>query len=472
MRAVRIIVGDVADCYAALGVVHGLWHSIPGEFDDYIATPKDNLLPVAAHGGASGPTAVPLEMQIRTREMHEHAELGVAAHWRYKEGAARDAALRPQDRVAARAAGARALEAETDSDFLSTGARGPVRRSRLCADAEGRGDGPAARARRRWISPTTCTRELGHRCRGAKRQRPHRAARPSRSRTAKWSRSSPARKHAPSRDWLIEREGYLASPRSRAKVRAWFKRAMPARIVDEGRELFERELGAARREPVDRLRPDRRVRPPARTPSTRDRVGRSRPSRRSGGDPAAHAQPSAADTPRMPAIGLRRSPGRTCRRRRRRPDHDACALLQARAAGADHGLRDAGARRHASTAANCRNLAQAGGARAAAPAARWTGARPQRTRGIPVDDPAARRSTGAACCATSRPGRRRAINIEAPRVTAAIPPRAAPTSLRIAVTGRRRTDAAARAAARACPASSSARRAPKGSTRDAPLAVR
>ena len=238
IRAVRIVVGTVADCYAALGAVHGRWHYIPGEFDDYIATPKDNLYR-SLHTAVIGPGAVPLEIQIRTREMHEHAELGVAAHWRYKEGGTPDAAYdRKIDWL--RELLAPAAEAESDSDFLSR-VRADLFEDRVYALTP-RGevvDLPAGSTPLDFAYHVHT--DLGHRCRGARvngRIVPldHRLA------NGEVVEIIRGKEEKPSRDWLVEQQGYLASPRSRAKVRAWFKKRDVGQNRVEGREMFEREL--------------------------------------------------------------------------------------------------------------------------------------------------------------------------------------------------------------------------------------
>jgi GTP pyrophosphokinase len=238
VRAVRVITASVEDCYAALGVVHGRWHYIPGEFDDYIATPKDNLYR-SLHTAVLGPAAVPVEIQIRTREMHDHAELGVAAHWRYKEGAARDAAY---DRKIEwlRELLAPASEAESDSDFLSR-VRADLFDDRVYAlTPKGEVVDLPSGATPLDFAYHVHT-ELGHRCRGARvngRIVPlnHRLA------NGEVVEIIGGKKAQPSRDWMIEREGYLVSPRGRAKVRAWFKRQDMGENRREGREMFEREL--------------------------------------------------------------------------------------------------------------------------------------------------------------------------------------------------------------------------------------
>ncbi len=238
VRAVRIVAASVADCYAALGVVHGRWHYIPGEFDDYIATPKDNLYR-SLHTAVIGPSAVPLEIQIRTREMHDHAELGVAAHWRYKEGAARDAAY---DRKIEwlRELLAPVAEAESDSDFLSR-VRADLFDDRVYAlTPKGQVIDLPSGATPIDFAYHVHT-DLGHRCRGARvngRIVPldHRLA------NGEVVEIIGGKQARPSRDWLIEREGFLASPRSRAKVRAWFKKQDAGQNRQEGRDLFEREL--------------------------------------------------------------------------------------------------------------------------------------------------------------------------------------------------------------------------------------
>jgi GTP pyrophosphokinase len=236
--AVRVIVDTIAECYAALGVVHGLWPYIPGEFDDYIATPKGNHYR-SLHTAVVGPGQLPLEVQIRTREMHEHAELGVAAHWQYKEGRKAEASfqqkmvwlrqlLEPTPRDGAEPDLLAGLQAEVFEDrVFALSPKGEV------VDLP-RGATPLDFAYQVHTS-------LGHRCRGARVN--------GRMVTLDYKLSNgdtveilPSKQPHPSRDWLLPSLGFLASPRSRAKVRAWFRKQDETQNREQGRQLLEREL--------------------------------------------------------------------------------------------------------------------------------------------------------------------------------------------------------------------------------------
>ena len=218
VRAVRIVVVNVGDCYAALGLVHSLWRMLPGEFTDYIATPKDNSYR-SIHTGVLGPQGKSLEIQIRTAEMHQYAELGVAAHWRYKEGGGRDANYERKIEWARRVLDPTASTGG-ESDLIDS-VRDNLFSDRIYALTP-RGeivDLP------RGATPLDFAyhvhTELGHSCRGAKvdgRIAPL---------TQPLSNGAlveiiDGRKGGPSRDWLATDGAFLASSRSRAKVRAWF----------------------------------------------------------------------------------------------------------------------------------------------------------------------------------------------------------------------------------------------------------
>jgi GTP pyrophosphokinase len=239
IRAVRILVSSLADCYAALGLVHGLWPYIPGEFDDYIATPKDNLYQ-SLHTAVIGPGKLPLEIQIRTREMNEHAELGVAAHWQYKEGGKANAAYQRKINWLRQILEPTGEEAESDGDFLER-VRSELFEDRVYALSP-RGeviDLP------RGATPLDFAYQvhtnLGHRCRGAKvngRMVPltHQLG------NGDQVEIVTGKEPAPSRDWLVPSLGYLASQRNRSKVRAWFRKQDEDVNRAQGRQMLEREL--------------------------------------------------------------------------------------------------------------------------------------------------------------------------------------------------------------------------------------
>ena len=238
MSAVRILVDSISDCYTVLGMVHGHWAYIRGEFDDYIANPKGNFYR-SLHTAVIGPGDQPLEVQIRTLEMHEHAEKGVAAHWRYKEGGAPDPAfekkinwlrqlLEPSE------------DSENDREFVER-LKAEIFEDRVYAVTP---DGDVVDL------PSGSTpldfayhvhTEVGHHCRGARingRMVPL---------TYKLANADKvdiitSRSAQPSRDWLIPQQGYLASPRSRSKVRSWFKRLDQDVNRRQGKAMLEKEL--------------------------------------------------------------------------------------------------------------------------------------------------------------------------------------------------------------------------------------
>jgi GTP pyrophosphokinase len=238
VRAVRIVVESIEQCYAALGVVHALWRYVPGEFDDYIATPKDNEYR-SIHTAVIGPEDKSLEVQIRSRDMDQYAELGVAAHWRYKEGGARDLGYeRKIEWVRHVLDPTHATQLEGD---LIERVKRELFADRIYAMTP-RGevvDLP------RGATPLDFAYQvhtgLGHRCRGAKI-----AGRivPLNQPLANGDvvEIITGKQPAPSRDWLSPELGFLVSPKSRAKVRAWFRRIDESQHRALGREALDREL--------------------------------------------------------------------------------------------------------------------------------------------------------------------------------------------------------------------------------------
>jgi len=237
IRALRVLTGSVADCYAVLGVVHGLWPIIPREFDDYIARPKGNGYR-SLHTAVIGPDGKTLEVQIRTEEMHRGAELGVAAHWRYKEGGSGDAAYQ------ARVAWMRKL-LETRVEGEDDSALAAELRSELAEDRvyllTPKGEVLDLQAGATVLDFAYHVHTMvGHRCRGAK---VNGRIVPLTCQPASGDRIEilTAREPAPSRDWLSPQLGYLNTASARGKLRAWFRHEDLAAHLAAGRQILERE---------------------------------------------------------------------------------------------------------------------------------------------------------------------------------------------------------------------------------------
>jgi guanosine-3',5'-bis(diphosphate) 3'-pyrophosphohydrolase len=237
--ALRLLVDTVPDCYGAVGIVHSLWHPLPGGFDDFIANPKPNGYQ-ALHTAVMCLGTTPLEVQIRTRKMHHIAEYGVAAHWRYKEGEKRDIHL--EERIGwlrqlidwhRELSGAEEFLESVKTDifidqvFVFT-PKGEIK------DLP-KGSTPLDFAYR-------IHTELGHRCIGAKVNGKLVSLDYQLSNGDVVEIMTTKRDKGPSRDWLNLHLGYVSTSHAREKIRQWFKRQERAENIERGRELLDKEL--------------------------------------------------------------------------------------------------------------------------------------------------------------------------------------------------------------------------------------
>jgi len=234
----RIVVGSIGDCYAALGVVHSLWRPIHGEFDDYIANPKDNHYR-SLHTAVYGLHGKPMEVQIRTQEMHQISEYGIAAHWRYKEQS------KPNEEMDSKIAWIRQLmewrQEVTDAQEFVSGMKTDVFQDRVYVFTP-KGDVVDLP---REATPIDLAyyihTELGHRCRGAKINGKL-VTLDTHLNNGDQVEIITAKRGGPSRDWINPNLGYVATQRARSKIRTWFRRQAREQNVIQGKQLLEKEL--------------------------------------------------------------------------------------------------------------------------------------------------------------------------------------------------------------------------------------
>lgn len=242
VRGVRILVNDTKDCYAALGLVHSLWTPLPKEFDDYIAKPKPNNYR-SLHTAVVGPNGKVLEVQIRTHEMHQHGELGVAAHWRYKEGGRESGGRNAQyeEKIAwlrqildwrVGLANVADLGAHFRNELFDDTVYVLTPQGRVVDLPKGATPVDFAYA---------LHTELGHRCRGAKVNGAM-VQLTYALRNGQTVEIIAAKTGGPSRDWLNPDLNFVASGRARSKVRQWFNAQNHEAAVAQGRQWVEKEL--------------------------------------------------------------------------------------------------------------------------------------------------------------------------------------------------------------------------------------
>ena len=238
LRGVRLMVNDIPSCYAALGVIHTHWRPIPNEFDDYIAAPKDNFYQ-SLHTAVIYSDGKPLEIQIRTQEMHENAEFGIAAHWLYKEKGYKD------DQYQSRINWLRKLmewrqDVEDAQEFVN-GVKTDVFEDRVYVFTP-RGDIIDLPIGATPIDFAYMVHtEVGNRCRGAKINGKL-VTLNYQLKTGDQVEILTAKRGGPSRDWLNIHLGLVNTQRSRAKIRQWFKKQDRDQNLSHGRDMLDREL--------------------------------------------------------------------------------------------------------------------------------------------------------------------------------------------------------------------------------------
>ena len=234
LLAVRVLVDKPATCYAVLGLAHNLWLHIPREFDDYIANPKDNGYQ-SLHTVVIGPEGRPVEIQIRTQEMHAFAEYGVAAHWRYKEGGKRDSAL---DRSINSLR--RLLESKEDDRGLLEDFRTELFSDEIFVLTP---KGQVVRLKK-GATPIDFAyaihSEVGHRCRGAKING-HIVPLTHELKSGEKIEILTAKYGGPHMGWLDPRMGYVRTTNARSKIRQWFKQQDHERHIRSGLAMLDRE---------------------------------------------------------------------------------------------------------------------------------------------------------------------------------------------------------------------------------------
>ena len=238
IRGVRILVKDIPACYATLGVIHTHWRPMPGEFDDYIAVPKDNFYQ-SLHTSVVYDDGKTLEVQIRTHEMNQSAELGIAAHWRYKEGASRDEAYERQI-LWLRSLMEWRQDVEDAGEFVDS-MKTDVFQDRVYVFTP-RGDIIDLPSGSTPIDFAYHVHtDIGHRCRGAKINGKL-VSLDYALKTGDKVEILTAKRGGPSRDWLNPNLGLVKTQRTRSKIRQWFKRQAREHNISQGKVLLEREL--------------------------------------------------------------------------------------------------------------------------------------------------------------------------------------------------------------------------------------